>query len=235
MRATASATPWALGLLARSQALMADDSMAEELFKESIAHLKQTLVVTDLAMAHLSYGEWLRRQQRRTDARIQLRQAHEAFQAMGAEGICGARPKRTSRHRRTCHSPNCGDQERPHSPRTQDRSTRLEGGNKSRNCGSDVHQPQHRRLPLPQDLSKARHHVTPAAGTRTATLTRGIFWSSEIGWSSSTLLATFANRNSASTTMGLVVVELRESVDAATGNAASQWLCSEPSTRPDQS
>ena len=49
MRATASETPWALGLLERSQALMADDSMAEELFKQSIAHLKQTLVVTDLA------------------------------------------------------------------------------------------------------------------------------------------------------------------------------------------
>jgi DNA-binding CsgD family transcriptional regulator len=87
MRATASATPWALGLLARSQALMADDSLAEELFKESIAHLKQTLVVTDLAMAHLSYGEWLRRHQRRIDARTQLREAYEAFQSMGAAGF----------------------------------------------------------------------------------------------------------------------------------------------------
>ena len=47
--ATASKTPWALGLLARSQALMADDSMAEEIFKKSIAQLEQTLVVTDLA------------------------------------------------------------------------------------------------------------------------------------------------------------------------------------------
>jgi DNA-binding CsgD family transcriptional regulator len=87
MRATASKTPWALGLLARSQALMADDSMAEEIFKESIAQLKQTLVVTDLAMAHLSFGEWLRRQQRRTDARIHLRQAHDAFHGMGAKGF----------------------------------------------------------------------------------------------------------------------------------------------------
>jgi DNA-binding CsgD family transcriptional regulator len=83
-RATASATPWALGLLERSQALMADDSVAEVLFERSIAHLKQTLVVTDLAWARLLYGEWLRRQQRRTDARAQLREAHEAFQSMGA-------------------------------------------------------------------------------------------------------------------------------------------------------
>ena len=87
MRATASATPWALGLLERSQAMLADDSLAEGLFKQSIAHLKQTLVVTDLALAHLSYGEWLRRHHRQADARIQLRQAHEAFETMGAAGF----------------------------------------------------------------------------------------------------------------------------------------------------
>jgi DNA-binding CsgD family transcriptional regulator len=86
-RAMASATPWALGLLERSQALMADDSVAGALFERSIAHLKQTLVVTDLAWARLLYGEWLRRQQRRTDARAQLREAHEAFQSMGAAGF----------------------------------------------------------------------------------------------------------------------------------------------------
>ena len=87
VRATASATPWALGLLKRSQALMADDSLAEEMFQQSIAYLQQTLVVIDLARAQLSYGEWLRRHQRRIDARAQLRQAHEAFQSMGATGF----------------------------------------------------------------------------------------------------------------------------------------------------
>jgi len=87
VRATASATPWALGLLKRSQALMADDSLAEEMFQQSIAYLQQTLVLIDLALAQLSYGEWLRRHQRRIDARAQLRQAHEAFQSMGATGF----------------------------------------------------------------------------------------------------------------------------------------------------
>jgi hypothetical protein len=153
--------------------------------------------------------------------------------------------------------------ERPHPARTQDRATRVERGNESRDCGSDVHQPQHRRLPLAKDLSKARHCVPPAAGAFTATLTRGIFGWSEIGWSSSTLATIpvsygrhtgdldlgirvrgsdelvptppFRIRNSASTTSGSRVVELRESVDAATENAASQWLCSEFSTRPGQS
>ena len=88
LRATTTATPWALGLLRRAQALMmADDSAAEELFEASIAHLEQTLIVTDLALAHLSYGEWLRRQRRRVDARVQLRMAYEAFENMGAVGF----------------------------------------------------------------------------------------------------------------------------------------------------
>ena len=66
---------------------MADDSSAEAHFTQSIAHLKETLIVTDLALARLSYGEWLRRRQRRSDARVQLRQAHEALEAMGAAGF----------------------------------------------------------------------------------------------------------------------------------------------------
>jgi DNA-binding CsgD family transcriptional regulator len=86
-RARASGTPWALGLLARSRALLADDTEAEFLFDESIAYLKDTLVVTDLAQAHLVYGEWLRRQNRRIDARVQLRAASELFVAMGAAGF----------------------------------------------------------------------------------------------------------------------------------------------------
>jgi DNA-binding CsgD family transcriptional regulator len=87
LRATATATPWALGLLARSQALLADDGEAEPLFAESISHLEQTLVATDLALAHLSYGEWLRRQHRRIDARTHLRTAHDMLASMGAAGF----------------------------------------------------------------------------------------------------------------------------------------------------
>jgi DNA-binding CsgD family transcriptional regulator len=86
-RAEASGTPWALGLLARSQALVAEDDAAEALYRDAVARLGSTPNATDLARAHLLYGEWLRRQKRRQDARDSLRQAHDMFVAMGARAF----------------------------------------------------------------------------------------------------------------------------------------------------
>ncbi|WP_063898560.1 helix-turn-helix transcriptional regulator [Streptomyces sp. IMTB 1903] len=86
-RATASGTPWALGLLARSRALLAHDSQAEDHFQEAIALLAPTPLRTERAHADLLYGEWLRRQRRKRDARTRLRLAHEQFTSMGASAF----------------------------------------------------------------------------------------------------------------------------------------------------
>ncbi len=82
-RATASGTPRARGLMARSQALLEPDD-PEPLYQQSLSHLGKTTVISDLARAHLLYGEWLRRQKRRLGARVQLQHAYDMFTSMGA-------------------------------------------------------------------------------------------------------------------------------------------------------
>jgi DNA-binding CsgD family transcriptional regulator len=85
-RAEASGTLWALGLLARSEAL-AGRGDPDAHFRRAIELLRQTYVKTDLARAHLLYGEWLRREKRRTEARDHLRAAFEQFDTMGARAF----------------------------------------------------------------------------------------------------------------------------------------------------
>ncbi|MGB3373802.1 MAG: AAA family ATPase [Microbacterium sp.] len=93
MRALAVGTPWALGLAARSRALTATGPTAEQHYQEAIEQLRQCRMVAHLARAHLVYGEWLRREGRRQDAREQLRTAHELLSNMGA-GAFAARAAR---------------------------------------------------------------------------------------------------------------------------------------------
>jgi DNA-binding CsgD family transcriptional regulator len=83
-RALASGTSLALGLLARSRALLADDAEADTLYQDAILQLRASMAAPQLARAHLLYGEWLRRQRRKSDARDQLRIAEEMFDSMGA-------------------------------------------------------------------------------------------------------------------------------------------------------
>jgi DNA-binding CsgD family transcriptional regulator len=86
-RARDSGTNWATGVLARSQALLAADRRAEGFYREAIDRLGNTRIAVQLARAHLVYGEWLRRCNRRVDARAQLHTAHEMVTRMGAQAF----------------------------------------------------------------------------------------------------------------------------------------------------
>ncbi|MDQ3822629.1 MAG: LuxR C-terminal-related transcriptional regulator, partial [Actinomycetota bacterium] len=88
-KAGATETDWALGVEARSRALLSEGRRAERAFQEAVERLGQTRVRAELARTHLLYGEWLRRTNRRVEARGQLNDAYELFTAMGMEGFAG--------------------------------------------------------------------------------------------------------------------------------------------------
>jgi ATP/maltotriose-dependent transcriptional regulator MalT len=86
-RTQAAGTNLALGIETRSRALLAEGAAADELYREAIERLSRCRFAPDQARAHLLYGEWLRREGRRVDARDQLRAAHDMLGAMGMEAF----------------------------------------------------------------------------------------------------------------------------------------------------
>jgi DNA-binding CsgD family transcriptional regulator/tetratricopeptide (TPR) repeat protein len=85
--AHASDTDWGLGIEARAAALLSEGDTAERLYQRAIERLGATRLRPELARAHLVYGEWLRRENRRVDARARLRTAHEMLSAIGMEAF----------------------------------------------------------------------------------------------------------------------------------------------------
>jgi hypothetical protein len=159
----ASGTDWALGVEARLRALLSEGDGAEQLYREAIERLARTRVRVELAHAQLVYGEWLRREQRRVDAREHLRTAHEMFGHMGVEGFA-------ERARRELQA--TGETARRRTDDTRGVLTpqkaqiaRLahEGLSKSRDRRSAVHQPTNGSVPPAQGLSEARDHLAPPA------------------------------------------------------------------------
>ena len=155
----AASTDWALGTEARSRALLTRDEAAEDLYREAVDRLGRSGLRVEQARVRPLYGEWLRRQRRRRDARDQLRAAYRIFVSAGAGAFAerartelratGERaPKRTAQTRETLTA-----RERTYRP--AGRPGRLQ----PRDRRAAVHQPGHRRLPPAESLHHARHQL----------------------------------------------------------------------------
>jgi DNA-binding CsgD family transcriptional regulator len=116
-RTQATGTQWALGLEARSRALVSFGGETEELYLEAIDRLSRCRVAPERARAHLLYGEWLRRAGRRVDARQQLRTAHDMLAGIGM----GAFADRARRELAAT-----GEKVRRHRPESRDELTAQE-------------------------------------------------------------------------------------------------------------
>ena len=119
---SAAGTDWALGIAARSHALLSDGPRAERLYREAIERLGRTRLAFELARAHLLYGEWLRRERRRIEARDRLRAAQDLFTSFGAEAFAARAARELMATGETARKRTIEARGRSHPPGTADRA-----------------------------------------------------------------------------------------------------------------
>ena len=159
----ASSADWALRIEAGRRALLREGHSAEDLYREAIDRLARTSVHVELARAQLLYGEWLRREGRRLDARTQLRTAHESLVAMGVDAFAErarhelAATGEMVRKRTVETSAELTPQEDPHRGAGRARADQF------RDRRGAVHQPSDGPVASAQDLLQARGQHSPGA------------------------------------------------------------------------
>jgi hypothetical protein len=139
-------TDWALGFESRFRALPAEGDSADEHYRDAIERLSRTCCPAELVRARLLYGEWLRREGRRVDAREQLRIAYEQFTAIGADGFAERARRELLATGEAARRRSSETSSRTHRPGEADRTTGRRRADQPRNRRAAVHQPADRRM-----------------------------------------------------------------------------------------
>ena len=157
---TKSATRSGPRIEARSLVLVTDGPNAEKLFREAIDRLGRCPAAAHLARAHLVYGEWLRRQNRRVDAREQLHLADAMFSQMGRDTFASPHASRAACDRRARGGADRRVDQPAHLSRSTDRPPRARRALEPADRGEVLHQRTHGRVPLAQRFHQTRHQLT---------------------------------------------------------------------------